>query len=99
MRINQVLLFIILLTMIASCKNTTNEKNNETFFIRQDSLFVRAYEKRDVNTYQILLKEFLARYHSLPTSAQKQYSGSLTNAYYNFCCTYSLRGDKAMAIN
>src|SRR5674476_608501 len=92
MRINQVLLLFILLTMIASCQNANNEKNNDAFFIRQDSLFVRAYKKRDINTYQKLLTEFLERYHNLSINAQKQYAGSLTNAYYNFCCTYSLKG-------
>ncbi len=98
MKINRVLLFFSFLTMIASCQNAAHEKNTDAFFARQDSLFVRAYEKHDTAAYQNLLTEFKARYHNLSASAQKLYSFYFQNAYYNLCCTYALTGNKLMAL-
>lgn len=63
------------------------------FAEKQDSLFLRAYESRDVHQYEQLMLEFLSRYDSLQPKDQKSYTGYLNGAYYNLACTYSLLGD------
>lgn len=70
----------------------------ETFAIRQDSLFIAAYEQRDTQTYHQLLTAFLAKYDELSTERKKKYAPYLDGAYYNFACTYSLLNDKQNAI-
>lgn len=63
------------------------------FAEKQDSLFFRAYESRDVHQYEQLMLEFLSRYDSLQPEDQKNFTGYLNGAYYNLACTYSLLGD------
>ena len=70
----------------------------EPFAWRQDSLFIAAYEKKDVARYNELLTEFLTAYNRLDADTKKTYSNYLINAYYNFSCTYSLLNDKKMAL-
>lgn len=71
----------------------------EKFAIKQDSLFVRAYEQRNIKTYDKLLTEFLSEYNKLSAEDRKNFSGYLNGAYYNFSCTYSLLNNKPMALN
>lgn len=66
--------------------------------MRQDSLFIKAYEKRDTTTYQKLLGEFLQTYNNLSAADQKQYTGSYVNAFYNLCCTYALTNNQTQAL-
>jgi hypothetical protein len=99
MRFYRNILFIIALLALLSCKQGPSSQKFEQFASSQDSLFVRAYEKRDIGTYQSLLKEYLAKYNALSVSDQKKFAGSLSNAYYNLCCTYALTGDKANALS
>jgi hypothetical protein len=89
---------MIVLVAFVSCQQGPSNQKFEQFASTQDSLFVRAYEKRDIGTYQTLLNEYLTKYNSLSASDQKKYAGSLSNAYYNLCCTYSIVGDKANAL-
>jgi Transglutaminase-like superfamily len=76
--------------------NTINEF--EKFVENQNSLFVKAYEKKDSDGYQKLLDEFYAKYNALGKAAQKQFSNYLQNAFYNFSCTYSLLNNKPKAL-
>ena len=89
-------LFIFIATI--SYGQVTTDKNFEKFAARQDSLFVNAYEQRDIKTYNKLLTGFLSKYNKLSVPDKKIFSNYLNGAYYNLCCTYSLTGDKAMAI-
>ena len=57
------------------------------FAEKQDSLFLRAYESRDVHQYEQLMLEFLSRYDSLQPEDQKNFTGYLNGAYYNLACT------------
>lgn len=99
MRFYRSILFIIALFALVSCQQGPANQKFEQFASTQDSLFVRAYEQRDIASYQTLLKEYLVRYNALSVSDQKNFAGSLSNAYYNLCCTYALTGDKANAIS
>jgi hypothetical protein len=91
-----ILFFFFLL--FASYGQITTDKTFENFSARQDSLFMNAYDQRDVKAYDKLLKEFLSKYNKLIEADKKTYSSYLINAYYNLCCTYSLLNDKVMAI-
>jgi hypothetical protein len=90
---------LFLLFAVSGCSRVSSDKEFETFAIRQDSLFIRAYEHRDVTTYEKLLTEFLSKYNHLSAASKKQYSGQLSNAYYNFCCTYALVDNNKMALS
>ena len=92
-------LFIFLGGVINSCHQAISEKQLDSFFIKQDSLFVKAYEQRDVVKYEKLMAEFLAKYQALSLLAQKKYTNDAANAWYNFCCTYSLLNDKTKALD
>ncbi len=92
------LIILALLTLIA-CQQDPSNQRFEKFASVQDSLFVRAYQKRDIGTYQTLLNEYLLKYNKLSESDQKKFAGSLSNIYYNFCCAYALSGDKANALS
>lgn len=70
----------------------------EKFAIKQDSLFVSAYEHKDIKTYNKLLTEFLSQYNKLSNKDRKKFSGYLNGAYYNLCCTFSLLDNKPMAL-
>ena len=70
----------------------------EQFANTQDSLFMLAYEQKDVKTYQTLLTAFLSQYDKLSAGDKKNFSGYLNGAYYNLSCTYSLLDNKQMAL-
>jgi len=92
-------LLIFMGVMINSCHIETSEKQLDSFFTRQDSLFVKAYQQRDVAKYDQLMTEFLAKYQNLSPGIQKRYTNDAANAWYNFCCTYSLLNDKKKALD
>jgi hypothetical protein len=94
------LLFFLLFffPVLLSFGQTGMEKDFEKYAWHQDSLFTKAYDQRDVKTYQILLSDFLSRYNKLPDSLKKEFSYIMIDGYYNLCCTYSLLGDKTDAL-
>ena len=98
MKTTSTTMLCILLLALVACQQTTTNKNTTAFFMRQDSLFIKAYEKRDTATYQKLLDEFLQTYNNQSSNVRKQYTGSYVNAYYNLCCTYALTENKALAM-
>ncbi|OFY89497.1 MAG: hypothetical protein A3K10_11315 [Bacteroidetes bacterium RIFCSPLOWO2_12_FULL_31_6] len=97
MRQKQLLLYILLLTVTVTHGQVASNKF-EKFAIKQDSLFILAYEQKEVKTYSKLLTEFLSQYDKLSADDKKIYSGYLNGAYYNLCCTYSLLNNKPMAL-
>ncbi|MEI6766973.1 MAG: transglutaminase-like domain-containing protein [Bacteroidota bacterium] len=97
MDIRRLFFFLISFTMTVAYGQVTAEKF-EKFAIIQDSLFVSAYEHKDIKTYNKLLTEFLSQYNRLPDTTKKEFSEYLNGAYYNLCCTYSLLNNKEMAI-
>jgi len=90
-------LLLIMFTLFSAAKAT--DKGFEDYAKHQQGLLVSAYEKRDVNAYSKLLDDFLDKYNRLAPADQKVYVPYLIDAYYNFSCTWSLNGNKAMAIN
>jgi Transglutaminase-like superfamily len=70
----------------------------EKFAEKQSSLFVKAYEKKDTEGYQLLLNEFCTKFSALNKADQNLYSNYLQNAYYNFSCTYAIVNNKLEAI-
>jgi hypothetical protein len=97
MKFRPLYLFIYLLTATLALGQGTSDMF-EKFAIRQDSLFIVAYEQKDVNAYHKLLTDFLSQYDKLSTNEKKNFSRYLTGAYYNFSCTYSLLDNKQMAL-
>ena len=89
------LLMMIFLFSMAKAEN----KEFETYANHEHELLLDAYQKRDVNTYGKLLEDFLDKYNHLAPADKKFYLPYLIDAYYNFCCTWSLSGNKAMAIS
>jgi hypothetical protein len=92
-----VFLILILVGSLAYGQNF-NSNQFEKYAAKQDSLFINAYNKRDIKTYQDLLTDFLSKYNSLSGADKKAYSVRLSDAYYNLCCTYSLLDKKDMAL-
>ena len=93
------LIFVILILVEAlTYGQNINSKQFEKYAAKQDSLFINAYNKRDIKTYQELLTDFLSKYNTLSDGEKKTYSSNLSNAYYNLCCTYALLDNKAMAL-
>lgn len=70
----------------------------EQFAHKQDSLFVKSYEQKDVKKYDALLAEFTEKFDKLTPAEKKLYAGYNFNAYYNLACTYSLLNNKPMAL-
>lgn len=97
MKIRQIILSLFLLTVTVVHGQVTNDKF-EKFASKQDSLFVLAYEQKDIKTYNKLLTEFLSKYDKLSADYKKKFSGYLNGAYYNLSCTYSLLDNKQMAL-
>lgn len=97
MKIIPFILFTFLLTVTGAYGQIVNDKF-EKFAKNQDSLFVVAYEHKDVKTYNKLLSEFLSKYDKLTADDKKYFSDYLNNAYYNFSCTYALLDNKKMAL-
>jgi hypothetical protein len=93
------LLAIILLLSITFASGQADSATDfGTFAKQQNTLFIAAYKKQDVDQYNSLLKEFLNRYNSLTKEEQKQYAPYYISAYYNLTCTYSLLNNKKMAL-
>lgn len=70
----------------------------EAFVRTQDSLMIQAYYDRNEEHYQQHLNTFLTKYKKADKESQKTFTSSLYNAYYNFCCLYSLSGKKEKAL-
>ncbi len=79
------------------------QNDNETSFTnyanQQFNLLGQAYENKDTATYRITLEAFLVNLNKLDTNKQKDYASFLCDAYYNFCCTYSLTGNIVKALD
>ena len=97
MRLTRYSVLLACVTAMVALGQTATE-TFERFAVKQDSLFLAAYEKRDTKAYDKLLAEFLSQYRKLPETDRKQFTRYLTGAYYNLCCTYSIMGNKEMAI-
>lgn len=92
-------LLILALASFVSCNRGSSGGKFEQFASVQDSLMVKAYQKKDAGTYQDLMNTYLSKYAELSASDQKKFAGSLSNAWYNFSCTCALTGDKAKALS
>jgi len=95
-------LALLLQVYSASCQEAAgrpvNGQDFALFAHRQDSLFVKAYEQRDTRRYDSLLRGFLEYYDLLPAQERKVYAHDLYEAYYNFCCTWSLLNNRPRAL-
>ena len=92
-------LFFLFLFFTSGILAQVKTEKFRQFAVRQDSLFIKAYEQKDIKTYDKLLNEFLGKYKKLSPDDKKYFSGYLSGAYYNFSCTYSLLDDKSLALN
>jgi transglutaminase-like putative cysteine protease len=93
-----------LVIVMGSCMTATIAQTPATnaltiFMHRQDSLFSKAYEQRDLTRYHQVLDTFLATYKALPEAEQKKHARSHINAYYNLSCTYALLNKKGPALD
>ena len=90
--------YFLLLIIVLSCGSPVKVKDFEKFALQHDSLFVKAYEKRDTVVYKQLLNEFIPEFQALSDPDKKRFSNYRSNAYYNLCCTYALLDNKSEAI-
>lgn len=88
-----------MLTNLITKAQSETASSFEPFATAQGRLFVKAYEQKDIETYQKLLETFTNRYNKLDSTTKKEFSGHLQNAYYNLSCTYSLLNNKSQAIS
>lgn len=77
---------------------TDQEKKIEEFIQQKGDGFDAAYDKKDVDAYNLLLTEYLSHYGRLSADEKKKASFTLQNIYYNLCCIHSLLNNKAAAI-
>lgn len=81
------------------CAQTSSvNTDSEQFSSKQDELFIKAYEKKDLSQYNALLTIFLRKFNSLDSNAKKTFIRYYVNAYYNLACIYSLLNKKAGAL-
>ena len=85
---------LLLIGIAVRAQNSEFEAFNE----KQGKLFYQAYEQRNPQEYEKLMKEYLAVYNKLDQKEQKQYAREVASAYYDLSCTYSLLNDKKPAI-
>jgi hypothetical protein len=62
-----------------------------------DSILVSSYKSRDVEKYEIYLKEFISEFEKLNKENRKRVTSMVANEYYNFACLYSLVNNKSKA--
>jgi hypothetical protein len=60
---------------------------------------VRAYERRDIPGYRLLLDTFLIRWKGLDSTARRNYANYNIEAWYNLACTYALAGQPQPALD
>ncbi len=70
----------------------------EKYAIKQDSLMMKAYDKRDTIEFKKLLDDLLLNYKALDNEMQKKYEMVITGANYDFACTFSIMGNKLKAL-
>jgi Transglutaminase-like superfamily len=92
-------LLMLVLLLSTGYSGKSGDGNFETFIVRQDSLMVDAYEKRDIAGYSRLMQEAETRYALLNSKQQKAYMGYMATAYYNFTCLYSLENQVDNALS
>jgi len=71
----------------------------QQFANRQDSLEVKAYEKRDVPRFKELFGALQKRYYRLAPNQRPTFSGYVSGGWYNLACTYALTGQQAKALD
>lgn len=102
-RLSFVFKFIVFSTLVLSVITTNGQAitDNEFghFANRQDSLYRKAYEKKNILTYHSLLNEFDSKYRQLNVAEKKTYASYYINAYYNLSCIYALTGNRKMALD
>jgi hypothetical protein len=95
--------FVFYLAIFLPClglfAQTVSNKDFDKFISNNRTAFEKAYEKRDVTTYEHLMTDLLAQYNKLTQQEKKKYTEDISGAYYNLACTYSLTNNKEKALN
>ena len=90
---------IIIISLFFYYSSSFGQKTDfESFAVKQDSLFLNAYNQKNTKIYAILLDEFIAKYEQLNTAEKKKYLNDYINAFYNFSCTWAIINNKAKAL-
>ena len=90
--------FLFSMAILFSLNAIAQQNQFAVFAAKQDSLFIKAYEQKNIAQYQQLLKEFATKYNKLNVEERQQFIGYIQNAYYNLCCTYALLNNKIQAL-
>lgn len=90
---------VIILFITAFSRQPGGKEPFDAFANRYDSLFIKAYEARDIAGYNKLLTAYLARYDKLDSLGKAEYKPQLASSYYNFACLYSLQKQKDKALD
>jgi hypothetical protein len=99
MKIKLPIYLFFVFMVCTSYSQTKIDSSFEQFAEKQNLLMVKACENKDTAQYKNLFNEFFKRYESLDDSNKKQFKSALTDAYYNFACTYSLTNNKKLALD
>lgn len=90
---------LIIVFITAFSRQPGGKESFDAFANRYDSLFIKAYEDRDIAGYNKLLATYLARYDKLDSLGKIEYKPRLASSYYNFACLYSLQKQKDKALD
>lgn len=75
------------------------QKDFESFALRQDSLIKVAYEQKDPAAAETLCNDLYAAYIKLSAIEQTAAWDFVTGAYYNTACVYAIAGNKEKALS
>lgn len=99
MRFRYIVVALLLLSPAVSHGQHKSTSSFADFALQQDSVFIALYKARDVQTYTLLLDEWINKFEGLTKAEQKTYTPYLITAYYNLSCTYALLGNSTAALD
>jgi hypothetical protein len=96
--IKYLFLFYIVFSVGILLKAQQSDPDFEKFAKNQAGLFKSAYLKKDCQTLEILLNEFLLKYNKLDAAKKIIFKTNLHSAFFDLCRIYSEKNDKNRAL-
>lgn len=90
-------MIVVLITGLFSAAKADN-KAFENYAQKTANEMQDAYNHKDAQAYGKVLDEFKITYDKLSADDKKIYAAYLIDGYYNYCCVFSLKGDKMSTI-
>src|ERR1700760_3059204 len=94
-------LFVLATLLCASVFAKSQEADNGFTKFAQEhrSLINTAYEHKDAKSCNKYFNELLTKYNTLPEKDKAKYKQLITGACYDLACTYSITGNKKLALD